>query len=80
MRSSRLKQTSLSADTTSSASVRVQLRPPPTIPDIGDERVPAGGDRLPPAQRGGRFSDVSREPLADDRMETSEVYEYWRTR
>ena len=39
----------------------------------GDQRVPAGGDRVPAAQlRGGRLADFGREPLTDDGMETSE--------
>ena len=44
----------------------------------GDERVAAGGDRLPAAQlRGGRLADFGREPLTNDRMKTSEGHGSW---
>ena len=46
----------------------------------GDQRVPAGGDRVPAAQlRGRRLADFGREPLTDDGMERSKSHDCWRS-
>ena len=43
----------------------------------GDERVPAGGNRLPAALlRRRRLTDFSREPVTDDGVETSEGHDH----